>query len=72
MGFQIAAAMGSAPPEPPFHVMDFKSRRSAVMGRRGMVACSQPLAAEVHVIINKTQIINILLNRIFLHTSKAC
>ena len=28
-------------------LMDFRSRRSAVMGTRGMVACSQPLAAEV-------------------------
>ena len=27
--------------------MDFISRRSAVMGTRGMVSCSQPLASEV-------------------------
>lgn len=27
--------------------MDFKSRRSPVFGQRGMVACTQPLAAEV-------------------------
>lgn len=27
--------------------MDFGSRRSPVLGRRGMVACTQPLAAEV-------------------------
>lgn len=31
----------------PFHIMDFKSRRSPVLGRRGMVASSQPLASEV-------------------------
>ncbi|BDA50498.1 Glutathione hydrolase proenzyme [Coccomyxa sp. Obi] len=30
----------------PFHVMDFHSRRSPVLGTRGMVASSQPLASE--------------------------
>ena len=28
-------------------LMDFTSRRSPVLGTRGMVACTQPLAAEV-------------------------
>ncbi len=28
-------------------MMDFNSRRSPVLGMRGMVACTQPLAAEV-------------------------
>ena len=29
------------------HELPFVSRRSAVLGVRGMVACSQPLASEV-------------------------
>lgn len=31
--------------------LKFESRRSAVLGRRGMVACSQPLAAEVQLLV---------------------
>lgn len=42
----FCAAMAKATREP-FGVMDFNSRRSPVLGTRGMVACSQPLAAEV-------------------------
>ena len=30
-------------------LMEFRSRRSAVLGTRGVVACRQPLAAEVNV-----------------------
>ena len=40
------AAMAPSKPSEPFHIMDFKSRRSPVLGRRGMVASSQPLASE--------------------------
>ena len=36
----------SAPGQAQVH--KFYSRRSTVLGTRGMVACSQPLAAEVH------------------------
>lgn len=32
--------------------MDFTSRRSAVMGTRGMVSCSQPLASEVVLLVD--------------------
>ena len=38
--------MPQAHPDIPKHT-DFKSRRSAVMGTRGMVSSSQPLASEV-------------------------
>ena len=31
----------------PFSLMDFNSRRSPVLGTRGMVGSSQPLASEV-------------------------
>ena len=34
-----------------FHIMDFHSRRSPVLGTRGMVASSQPLASEVSSLI---------------------
>ena len=40
-------AMAPGTTSEPFHVMDFNSRRSPVLGRRGMVASSQPLASEV-------------------------
>jgi len=33
--------------QPHSAMMDFNSRRSPVLGTRGMVACTQPLAAEV-------------------------
>ena len=39
--------MAQTKPTEPFHMMDFKSRRSPVLGTRGMVASSQPLASEV-------------------------
>ena len=39
--------MAQTKPTDPFHMMDFKSRRSPVLSTRGMVASSQPLASEV-------------------------
>ncbi|CAK0786946.1 hypothetical protein CVIRNUC_010160 [Coccomyxa viridis] len=38
--------MAQTKPTEPFHMMDFRSRRSPVLGTRGMVASSQPLASE--------------------------
>jgi hypothetical protein len=38
---------GDEPADHAEELLPFISRRSPVLGKRGMVACSQPLAAEV-------------------------